>query len=225
MMAVCVQSQTVTQILTPDELLTTTRAIRHKLDLNRSVDMAIIRECIEIALHAPSGSNVQDWHWVVITHPDTRAAIADLYRDAFEQYRQWPSAAGNIVTGEPGRDATQERVMRSAEYLAANLHRVPVLVIPCIEANLDRQPAFTAASKMGSIAPAAWSFCLAARARQLGTSWTTLHLLHAQAVAELIGIPKEVSQAALIPVAHVQGDPFRRASREPVDAILHVDCW
>jgi nitroreductase len=212
--------------LSPDELLTTTRAVRRRLDLDRPVPLDVIRTCVSIALQAPTGSNAQGWHFVVVTDPAKRKALADVYRRAFDVYRGLPIAAGNIVTGEAVRDRTQQRVMGSAEHLAAHLHEVPVHVVPCTEGRVDGEPLLRSASVLGSIIPATWSFMLACRARGLGTSWTTLHLMFEEEAAEILGIPHaSVSQVALVPVAYTQGTDFKVAPREPVDSVLHLDGW
>jgi nitroreductase len=212
--------------LDPDQLLTTTRAVRRRLDLDRPVPLEVVRECIEVALQAPSGSNQQGWHFVVVTDEAKRAALGDIYRRAFDVYETMPFAAGNLRFDDPERDATQQRVQRSARYLADVMGRCPVLVVPCIEGRVDGMPAVAAASILGSIIPAAWSFCLAARARGLGTSWTSLHLWHEQEAAEVLGIPHDaITQVALIPVAYTVGTDFKPAPRVPVDRVLHVDSW
>jgi nitroreductase len=228
---------TTTMDLTTDELLSTTRAVRKRLDLNRPVPIEVVRECLEIATQAPNGSNMQNWHFMVVTDAGKRERIAELYNKSFEVYRTVPFAAGNIVTGESDRDATQQRVMSSAEYLNEVLARVPVLLIPCVEgrvetyaAMLDGTPfgqlGFLAASAFGSIAPATWSFCLAARARGLGMCWTTLHLAYEREAAEVLGIPYEsVTQVALIPVAYTKGMDFKPAPRVSLDQVLHIDAW
>ena len=212
--------------LSPDELLTTTRAVRRRLDFDRPVPLDVVRSCVSIALQAPSGSNAQGWHFVVVTDPAKRMALAEVYRRAFAVYRGLPVAAGNIVTGDPGRDRTQQQVMGSAEYLAAHLHEAPVLVVPCTEGRVEGQPLLRSASLLGSIIPATWSFMLACRAGGLGTSWTTLHLMFEEEAAEILGIPHtSVSQVALVPVAYTKGTDFKVAAREPVDSVLHVDGW
>ena len=215
-------------MLGPDELLTTTRAVRRKLDLERPVPLEVVRECIEIAVQAPTGSNLQEWSFVVVTDPELRAAIGAVYRRAWDAYSK--RAVDQLETrGDEhgaGWRAGQERVMRSAEYLAQNMARVPVLVIPCVQGRADRMPAVIQASLWGSILPATWSFMLAARARGLGTVLTTLHLVAERDVAELVGIPfKEVMQAALVPVAYVRDDPFKPGPRRPLDELVHVDRW
>ena len=212
--------------LGPDELLTTTRAVRKRLDFDRPVELSVIRECIEIACQAPTGSNMQGWHWVVVTDRDKRVALADIYRKGFEIYRGMPQNAGAISTGDAARDATQQRVISSAEYLAEHMEKAPVMVIPCITGRVDGMPGVASASIWGSLLPGAWSFCLAARARGLGTSWTTLHLMFEKDAADVLGIPyDQIAQGALLPVAYTKGTDFKPAPRADLDPILHVDAW
>jgi nitroreductase len=212
--------------LTSDELLSTTRAVRKRLDLERPVPMELIRECLELATQAPSGSNMQGWHFVVVTDEAKRAALGAIYAKAFDIYRSMPTAAGNFEVDDPARAATQDRVRSSAEHLAEVMGRCPVLLVPCIEGKVDGMPNVGSSSVLGSIIPAAWSFCLAARARGLGTSWTTLHLMFEQEAAEVLGIPFEsITQTALIPVAYTKGTDFKPGPRVDLDSILHVDTW
>jgi nitroreductase len=212
--------------LTSDELLTTTRAVRKRLDFDKPVPLELVRECIEIATQAPTGSNAQGWHWVVVTDAAKRAALGDMYKRAFDIYRNMPFYAGAITTGDPQRDATQQRVASSAEYLAERMGDAPVLVVPCITGRVDNQPSMMTASLWGSLHPAVWSFCLAARARGLGTSWTSLHLMFEEEAAGVLGIPfAEIAQGALIPVAYTKGTDFKPGPRQDLDAILHVDTW
>jgi nitroreductase len=212
--------------LSADELLTTTRSVRKRLDLSRPVSTELVRECIELAVQAPTGSNRQGWHWMVVTDADKRAAIGDIYRQAFEVYRSSGIATYGIPLDDPGRQRTHERVVDSAQYLADHMGEVPVLVIPCLEGRVDGLPPFASASLWGSLFPAAWSFMLAARERGLGTCWTTLHLMHEEAVAEILGIPfGDVAQGLLTPVAHTMGTDFKPAPRVDLDGIVHTDTW
>ena len=217
--------------LTPDQLLTTTRAVRKRLDLEREVDDQLIRECVEIALQAPTGSNEQGWHFVVVKDEEKRAEIARLYLQAWEEYRGSDSfAAFHVHRDDPSMEPVQERMVSSTAYLAENLARVPVHVIPCINGRFEELPkdfaVVTQASHYGSIIPAAWSLMLAARARGLGTAWTTLHLFYERQVAELLGIPfGEVTQVALIPLAHTIGTRFKPGPRRSTDRVLHMDAW
>ncbi len=209
--------------LSPDELLTTTRSVRKRLDLSRPVPMALIRECLEIALQAPSGSNAQSWHWIVVTDPAQRTAIGEVYRRAFRAYADAGGPNVERYAGNPARQATQLRVGESAAWLGDHMGDVPVLVLAC--RRVAKLSAANQADVWGSLLPAAWSYMLAARARRLGTAWTTLHLDHEQEVADLLGIPDDVRQGVLIPTAYYTGDTFRPAPREPLDSVLHLDRW
>ena len=205
--------------LTPDELLATTRSVRRRLDLNRPVEREVLEECLRLAQQAPTASYAQNWHFVVVADPERRAALGEL----------WRSVAGPYVERRAAAAAADERVARISEavrYLADHIHEVPVHVVPCVEGRTDHAPVVTQASRWGSIIPAAWSFMLAARARGLGSVWTTFHLRHEREAAELLGIPfDEVMQAALIPVAYTVGTDFRPAARAPLDTMVHWDRW
>ena len=215
-----------TLALTPDELLTTTRAVRKRLDLTRPVPPALLRECLEIALQAPSGSNVQGWHFVVVTEPALRQGLGELYRRGFAQYRESPTSIDKLFRDDARRSAQQARVMGSSAYLAEHLHAVPALVIPCLQGRPDPAALIPAHTRGSSIYPAAWSFMLAARARRLGTCFTTLHLLHEREAADLLGIPyDDVAQYGLIATAYYTGDGFQPAARQALADVLHTERW
>ena len=201
--------------LSVHELLSTTRAVRKRLDFDRAVDDDLLRECLEYTVQAPTGSNRQGWRFVVVPDADKRAGLADLYRRGWDLYTTMAVSAGALADGAPtDRAAQQMRVMESATYLAENMHRVPAMVIPCIEGRIDRS-GMGAASVLGSIIPSAWSFMLAARERGLGTCWTTIHLMFEAEASARLGIPHDsVSQVALITVGHTLGTDFRPAQRD-----------
>jgi nitroreductase len=212
--------------LSPDELLSTTRSVRLRLDLTRPVDLNLIEQCLDLAQQAPSGGNQQGWSFVVVTDPHKRRALGALYKQGWDVYLQSIVArvTSEAQASTPGRDIL--RMYRSAQYLADHMGEAPVLVIPCINGRTDGASADEQASQWGSILPAVWSFMLAARARGLGTCWTTLHLPHEREAADLLGIPyDDVMQAAMIPVAHTIGDQFRPGPRQPLDSIVHWDQW
>lgn len=211
-------------LTTVDELLTTTRSVRKRLDLTRPVEREVIERALEIAVQAPTGSNAQGWHFVVVTDEAKRRALGELYGRAFANYRTSPMYAGAIRTGDDERDAQQLRVGASADYLAEHMGDAPVLVLPCVQGRA-KSPA-AAAGLLGAILPAAWSFMLAARARGLGTCWTTLHLAFEQEAAELLGIPyDQVTQALLTPLAYTKGTDFKPARRPDPMSIMHIDGW
>ena len=214
--------------LGPDELLSTTRSVRKRLDLTRPVAPELIRECIDVATQAPTGGNNQGWHFVVITDADKRAKLAEWYASGFSMMYGNPDAVtANLPQDDPGYIATTKRVIDSATYLAEHLAEVPVHVIPCIEGRTDLGPTPVAmqAAIWGSLFPAVWSFMLAARARGLGTCLTSLHLIHEAESRELLGLPDHVMQGALIPVAHTIGTDFKPGARRDLDRIVHVDGW
>ncbi|HLI71280.1 MAG TPA: nitroreductase family protein [Ktedonobacteraceae bacterium] len=213
--------------LTPDQLLSTTRAVRKRLDLTRPVEPELIRECVELAVQAPTGSNSQRWHFIVVTDADKRKALGEFYRQGMEAVYGFNAGQSKQPTPrDPELARKQARILSSAQHLAVHMHEVPVLVVPCIEGRLDGVPSARQAGVWGSILPAVWSFMLAARARGLGTAWTTLHLLREKEAAEVLGIPYEkVTQAALIPVAYTIGTDFKPGPRKPLDEVLHWDQW
>ena len=213
--------------LNPDELLATTRAVRKRLDLTRLVEPEVIQECLELAVQAPTGSNSQQWQFVIVTDAEKRKALADLYRKNYYEYRATSnSAIQRIAERDAEQGRTQQRVVSSSDYLAEHLHEVPVHVIPCIRGRLDNIPASQAAGAWGSILPAAWSFMLAARARGLGTVWTTLHLPSEKEAAEILGIPYEkYTQTSLIPLAYTIGTDFKAGPRQPLEKIVHWNQW
>ncbi len=205
-----------------DHLLTTTRSVRKRLDLTRPVAREVILECIDIALQAPTGSNMQGWSFLVVTDPAKRKALADIYAKAIDIYAQMPSPPWEA---EDPRALARDAVKGSALYLRDHLHEVPVHVIPCIEGRVEEAGVLAQASIYGSILPAAWSFMLAARARGLGSAWTTLHLMYEQEAAEVLEVPAHITQAALLPVAYYTGDDFKPASRLPAAAVTHWDTF
>lgn len=209
---------------TVDQLLTTTRAVRKRLDLDRPVPPEVIEECLQLAIQAPTGSNAQTWRFVVVTDADKRARLAEIYA------REWKAAYGDQrqqLTGRTDERSQQAlRVLDSAEYLADTMHRVPVLVVPCVLGRVEPgAPVAQWAGQLASIYPAVWSFQLALRSRGLGSVLTTLHLFGEAEAAELLGIPETVTQAALLPVAYTKGTDFRPAPRRPATEVTYWDTW
>jgi nitroreductase len=203
-----------------DLLLSTTRAVRKRLDLKRPVPRDVILDCVRLAVQAPTASNSQNWRWMIVTDPAKRAALADLYGSTARPYLEAGAA------GKMSADSQTVRVYKSALYLLDILPDVPVHVIPCIEGRVDSPGNMSGASFYGSVMQSAWSFILALRARGLGSVWTTLHLQKEQETAELLGIPyASVSQIALLPVAYTVGTDFKPAARGPVEDITYWDAW
>ncbi|UOX86928.1 nitroreductase family protein [Amycolatopsis sp. FBCC-B4732] len=212
-------------MMTPEELLTTTRTVRKRLDLDRPVPLDLVKHCVQVALQAPSGSNTQRWQWLVVTDEDQRAALGRIYRKACLEYLDSDRAAGKLFADDPARAAVQQRVGDSVAYLADRMGDVPVLVIPCLETPSAELPAGNQAGLWASLLPAVWSFMLAARSVTLGTAWTTLHLKYEQEAAKVLELPDNVHQAALIPTAFYTGETFKPAARQPLEEVLHLDRW
>lgn len=212
--------------LSADEVLTTTRAVRKRLDLERPVPLELVHDCLQIAVQAPSGSNMQGWHFVLVTDADKKAAIADYYRAAYDAYQANPNRPTRSFS-DAAQAAAHERILDSARYLVDNLARVPVLMIPCCTGRPDApgNNLMSMASVFGSILPAVWSFMLAARERGLGTCWTTLHLSYEKEIAALLGIPDTHAQVALIPVAYTRGTDFQSAPRRDLGKLVHTNHW
>lgn len=202
-----------------DRLLTTTRAVRKRLDLNRPVPRELITDCIRIACQAPAGSNLQRWRWIVVDDPDLKVGLANLYRRAYEPYIAMQKDAVQR-TGHSEANA----IMDSSDYLATVLHQAPALVIPC-SLGVPEGPQGSVAGFYGSVLPAVWSFMLAARSRGLGTAWTTLHLAFEADARALLGIPDTVTQVALTPVAYYTGDTFKPGNRRPAEEITYFNGW
>ena len=204
-----------------DRLLTTTRAVRKRLDLARPVPREVVLECLELANQAPSGGNSQPWRWIVVDDPDVRDGLAAIYQKAYGPYIAMQKAAVEAAGGN-----ADSAVIRSSDYLAEHIAEVPVLVIPCLLTRLPERPSVAdTAGFYGSILPAVWSFMLALRSRGLGSVFTTLHLHEEAAAAELLGIPDTVTQVAMLPVAYTVGDDFKPAQRRPVTDVTYVNAW
>lgn len=204
--------------LTAEEVLTTTRSVRKRLDLERPVSRETIVECIDMAHQAPTGSNAQGWSWMIVDDADKKKAIADHYREIYYPYREQNSKLPD--------DAQAMRISESANHLAEVLDQVPAMVIPLHAGRLEGAESFRQASAWGSILPAVWSFMMALRSKGMGSAWTTLHLPREKEVAELLGIDYgSWTQAGLFPVAYTVGTDFKLAKRQPVEQFVHFNEW
>jgi len=216
-----------------DRLLTTTKAVRRRLDLTRPVPRAVVQECIELACYAPNASNAQEWQWVVVDDPELRAQVAEQYRAVTE-----PPVTQMLATKEQMGDEAGARISRSILWLAEHLREVPVIVIPCYDIaaaearyrTLIPDPALRdqggvethemTPGMYASILPAVWNFQLALHSRGLGSVLTTAHQADQPAMAEILGIPTTWHQTALLPVAYTTGGDFTRSPRKPVTDVI-----
>ncbi len=211
--------------LSVDEVLTTTRSVRKRLDFEKPVSRDVVMECLDLALQAPTGSNAQGWQWVFVDDPGKKKALADIYAKNFKRYRTTERSE------YPEGDVRAERadaVVDSAQYLADHFHEVPVLLVPCNQGRPDGAAAGISASFWGSLLPAVWSFMLALRSRGLGSAWTTLHMIGdgEKEAAEVLGIPfEQYSQGGLFPVAYTLGTGFKPAKRLPAQELTHWNTW
>ena len=211
--------------LTNDELLSTTRSVRKRLDFDRPVERAVVEECLNLALQAPTGSNSQGWHWIIVEDAAKRKALSDIYKENFKLYASLP---GRKYADGDQRIAQMPKVRDSAMFLADEMHRAPMLMIPCIEGRLENVDIATGAGGWGSLLPAVWSFMLALRSRGMGSAWTTIHLIldGEKKAAEILGIPQDkITQGGLFPIAYTVGTDFKPAKRLPLEKVLHWDKW
>ena len=210
--------------LSLDELLTTTRAVRKRLDLGRPVSREIVEECLSIAIQAPTGSNAQGWQWLFVEDAATKLALANVYRGVFESYMAASPTSATYVDGDP-RAERRDAIGDSAKYLADHFHEVPVLMLPYYEGRAeDRTP--SQAGYYGSIVPAVWSFMLALRARGMGSAWTTMTCRREAEVGEIVGIDHtKYTHIGMFPIAYTIGTDFKQASRVGLDKITHWNRW
>ena len=202
-----------------DRLLSTTRAVRRRLDLERPVEREMILDSIRLSQQAPTASNTQKWRWMVVMDTEKRKALGEIYGRG----KQFIEQAKAQIDAD---DAQTHRVYDSAGWLLDHMGEAPALVIPCVEGRVpDGAPSGMAAAVYGSIYPAMWSFQLALRSRGLGSTLTTIHLFFEKEVADLLGMPEDVMQVALLPVAYTKGTDFKIAKRPAPEEITSFDTW
>lgn len=212
--------------LSADEVLATTRAVRRRLDFDRPVDFSVIHECLELAVQSPTGSLGQFWQFVLVDDPQQRAALGTLYKRGWDDYVNQPHSIFNLHQGNAEMAEAARRAGDSASYLGNHMARAPWLLIPVISGRLEGASSDMMAGMYGSILPAVWSFMLAARERGLGTCWTTIHLVHEQEAADILGIPyQDYTQVAMIPIAYTKGTDFKPAPRKDLGQFIHRNRW
>jgi nitroreductase len=206
--------------LSADQLLSTTRTVRKRLDLTKPVPRAVIEECLDLALQAPNGSNRNEWRWVVVDDPALIKKLADIYRGVMTEIT---GGQTNYRT-ETGNIPHYAELMESVEALMGKLDRVPVMLIPLMAGRPDGKAAVAQASMWGSILPAVWSLFLALRERGLGAAWTTISIMREKEIADLLGIPHDqYTQAGLFPIAYTVGTEFKKAWRKPLKEVMNYN--
>lgn len=195
-----------------DHLLSTTRAVRRKLDLDRPVEPEVLDECLNLALQAPTPGNVQAWRWLVVRDQDVKNRLGAIFREVGEAYLAERA------------DAAPSRALASGRHLIDVIERVPVFVIPVLAGRPAGDNAADAAF-YGGIFPAVWNFQLALRSRGLGSTLTTYHLAREAEAAEILGIPEGHTQAGLLPVAYTTVPDFKPAARTPLAEVAYLDHW
>jgi nitroreductase len=206
------------------EALLTTRAVRRFTDEPVTDDE--IRLCLQAAQQAPTGGNVQPQQYLVVTDPEPKAIVGELYRLSYERYeRALPDPAS---FRSPEDEASWRRTRAASQHLADHLHEAPALVLfllPIIpwgarddEGFLDIGPLYA------SVYPAVQNFCVAARALGIGTALTTVIRIRTDEVRAALGIPDGYEIAALVPMGRPAGR-FGQARRKPAAAVTHWQRW
>jgi nitroreductase len=214
--------------LSADEVLTTTRAVRKRLDLTRPVPRELIQEAVKIATQAPTGRNQQQWDFIFIDDPETKAKAADIWRAGLMAGAPDEHSSAPMPTRMSFASSEWARIRGSLGHLFQHLHEVPVLMIPVVRVARRAEMNSTRgqAHNWGSVIPATWSFMLAARERGLGTAWTVAHLTYEREMADLLGIPFDNTvQVALTPIAYTIGTDFKPAPRADDTSFSHWNHW
>jgi nitroreductase len=196
------------------EIIRTTRSMRRlKAD---PVPPELIRKILEAGVCAPSGGNMQRWRFLVIQDAAIKQTVGAYYKRAWDEI-----VAPRYRSGAPAPGISQERFQRllvSAEYLAAHIHEAPVWIVPCLQ---SETPTRTAGS---SIYPAVQNMLLAARALGLGTTLTTLYLQFEKEVETALGLPPDWHSYALLPIGYPLGR-FGPVRRIPLEEVVYADRW
>ncbi len=192
-----------------DHVLRTTRSVRRRIDFERAIEPEVIEACIDLAVQAPTGIRAENWRFVVVTDTQKKRAIADLYRQG----------------GETFAKARGVELKATQREHADRLHEMPALILVCAEGRPATGPAAVQVGFYGSVLPAAWSLMLALRARGIGSTWTSLLVLHEEAVADVLGIPADVSQTVLLPIGYMKDAVLKPAKRKPAREVTFWNAW
>lgn len=200
------------------EAITTQRAVRRVLP--DPVDDALVLQLIEYALKAPTGSNGQNWEFVVVTDRGVKAALAAQYRRSWGIY-------GRVATRVKGDDPTMRKVIGAVRWQVEHFEEIPTLVVACLRGSrvpFVPLPPFAHSSYYGSIYPSVQNLLLAARAVGLGASLITLPLWSSIAARRILGLPWTVMPACVVPLGWPRGR-YGPTMRRPVSEVVHRDRW
>ena len=201
-----------------DWALSTTRSVRRRIDWERPVAPEVIEAAIDVATQAPTGVQSENWRFLVLTEAEPKQAVAALYRSAFERYVAARTEASAASTEVATPSAAQAQ-------LAERLAEMPALILVCAEGVPTSEVAALQVGFYGSILPAAWSLMVALRVRGIGSTWTSLHLLHAEETARALGIPEGVTQTVLLPCGYTKDATLRPAQRKRAPEITYWNRW
>jgi nitroreductase len=210
--------------LVPDQLLTTTRCVRRRLDLGRPVERSVVEDCLRLAFQAPSGGNSQGWSWVLVDDADTKKRMGEIYRAGLTEHHG--RTPGPSEVADPFPPIVNDALRASVRHLTANIESAPVLLVPTIYSRFGRETTFQQAYTWASILPAVWNFMLALRAHGMGSAWAAVHLYREREMAELLGIPYPThTQAGLFPLGYTIGTSFSPGDRTASEKRVFWNRW
>ncbi len=192
-----------------DEVLSTARSVRRKLDFERSVERDVLFDCINVAVQAPTGIAGESWRFVVVDEPDQKLAIAQQYREV-------------LITLLQERGIPMKPTHRA---LIDRLHEIPAMIFVCVDGEPMNDNIASHVAYYGSILPAAWSLMIALRARGIGSTWTTLLSSRQAEVGQVLGMPPGTVQTVMLPVGYTKGAVLKRAERQPAEQVTYWNSW
>jgi nitroreductase len=202
------------------EAMSTQRAVRRLLP--DPVDDAVVLRVVELALKAPTGSNAQNWEFVIVKDPGVKERLASRYREAWKLY-------GGIGKRMARGDERMEKILRAVQWQVDHFTELPVLVVPCLKGGPREGripyvplPHIASSSSFGSIYPSVQNLLLAARAAGLGASLITLPLWSVTSARAILGLPLTVTPVCVVPLGWPRGR-YGPTTRRPVEEVVHVD--
>ncbi len=195
-------------LATLDNLLSTVRSVRRRIDFEREVEDTVLLECINLAVQAPTGRGDQDWRFLVVKNRETIVQLADIYREVLLQFV--------AQIGTPIKPSHQALIDRLCDF--------PALIFVCRE-GIPEDSFSSQTAYFGSILPAAWSLMIALRAREIGCTWTTLLTARHEEVGHILGIPVSARQIVMLPTGYCRGAVLRKAQRKDALEVSFLNRW